>query len=423
MSNFTCKALQVQQPNALFYVASVSAEDLKTICRPLKSPKKTGGEQDAVEPQQLSKDELDQLLLSLQSPKFQKQGVDILSEKREEPYQRFLDERRSLEIANYLKESNALLPNSIILAVNTDLEESLILKRFTADLVEINLPREQSSAVILDGQHRVEAFSYLPTSVQQDFQVVVTFLIGIPFYQQAELFAVINGKQKPVNKSIIYDLLGYAPIDGDSEHKLYEGILAVSRFCGHSTRILNNANQSPWNSRIKMRGPGDSGLISQAAVVDYLTPMVQPKKYTARLKTLPVLFEFFKDSDSALCSALIIVYISAIKSAQPEQWRNENSLLWKNTGVAIMFRLLHDEIIFAGGAKEMMRSFQKIVTRWQEIPAEKLQNSPKSGGGGLQNEIYEEFRQILFTSEELNSFSERRDAIKDKLIESGGLIK
>lgn len=423
MNNFLCKALQVQQPNAIFYVASVSAEDLRTICRPLKSPKKTGGEPDAVEPQQLSKDELDQLLISLESPKFRKQGVDMLSEKREEPYQRFLDERRSLEIANYLKESNALLPNSIILAVNTDLEESLILKRIEDGLVEIDLPREQSSAVILDGQHRVEAFSYLPNSVQQDFQVVVTFLIGIPFYQQAELFAVINGKQKPVNKSIIYNLLGYAPIGGEAEHKLYEGILAVSRFCGHSTRILDNAEQSPWHSRIKMRGPGDSGLISQAAVVDYLMPMVQPKKYTARLKTLPVLFDFFKNSDAALCSALIIVYLSAIKSAQPEQWTNTNSLLWKNTGVAIVFRLLHDEIILTGDAKEMMRSFQNIVARWKKIPADKLQNSPKSGGGGIQNEIYEEFRQILFTSEELDSFPDKRDSIKNKLIESGGLIK
>lgn len=95
------------------------------------------------------------------------------------------------------------MPNSIILAVNVDLDESEVVIAKESNLVDITLPREVTSAVILDGQHRVASFRYLDARVREEFQVIVTFLIGIPFYQQAEIFAIINGKQKPVNKSII----------------------------------------------------------------------------------------------------------------------------------------------------------------------------------------------------------------------------
>src|SRR5205085_8434703 len=191
-------------------------------------------------------------------------------------YQRLLDEKRSVQIAQYIEQPWALLPNSIILAVNTEIETEEMLTLNESGTVTIKLPRSAESAVILDGQHRVAAFRYLDSRVIAELEVVVTFLIGIPFYQQAGIFAVINGKQKPVNRSIIYDLFGYAPVGSGKEEKLYEGFLAVARFCSHTARVLNEVPESPWADKIKMRGPGDVGVISQAAVVDYLAALVEP---------------------------------------------------------------------------------------------------------------------------------------------------
>src|SRR5205807_1083329 len=152
-------ALPVVQPNATFYVASIMAAELETICRPLARPSEGGlFTREVSEPVALSESQLNALVRSLQSPKFHARSIDLLSEERVQPYQRFYDEKRAVEIARYLKQPTSLLPNSIILAVNIDFDESDVVRRAGEKLVEITLPKIQESAVILDGQHRVAAF-------------------------------------------------------------------------------------------------------------------------------------------------------------------------------------------------------------------------------------------------------------------------
>jgi DGQHR domain-containing protein len=388
MGDFQCEAIQVNQPSAVFYVASVKAEDLETICRPLARPIETGlfGRETA-EPVVLSENQLSALVRSLEAREFKARSLELLSEERGQPYQRFLDEKRAVQIARYLQEPSSLLPNSIILAVNVDLDESDVLLDGGTGPLKISLPRSETSAVILDGQHRVAAFRYLDAKIRSKYELLVSFLIGIPFYQQAELFAIINGKQKPVNRSIIYDLFGYAPIGGDKEEQLYEGLMAIARFCSHVTRILNRVSESPWRSKIKMRGPGDVGIISQAAVVEYLSALVEPKTYTRRLKVLPLLYSFFKNSDPAGCASLAILYLRAVQTALPVHWRNPRSLLWKNNGVAIILRILHDDLMLAGGSDELMSAFRNIVARWKKAPEGDLSEPPKTGGGGSESTL------------------------------------
>ena len=423
MNDFKCVALRAQQTSASFFVAVVNAHDLDSICRPLQRGGESGlFDRDNSEPTSLSDFQITELVKSLESPRFQKRSADLLGEERAQPYQRFLDEKRSVEIARYLEQPSALLPNSIILAVNINYDESDVLSSESRGLYSITLPRNQNAAVILDGQHRVAALRYLSPSVRENYQVAVTFLIGIPFYQQAEIFATINGKQKAVNKSIIYDLFGYAPLGGRQEERLYEGLMAIARFCSHVTRILNTVNESPWKNKIKMRGPGDEGIISQAAVVQYMSTLVEPKAFSKRLKTFPLLYIFFKNADPATCASVIIIYLRAIEKALPESWKNARSLLWKNNGVAVIFRILHDEIILAGGAVELIDGFRKIADRWRRASLSVLDNPPKSGGGGIQNQLYDRLKTDLFTKEELNRLELDRDGLKQKLIKMGGLI-
>lgn len=424
MNDFQCSVIPVRQPSATFYVGAVKATELETICHPLT--RRAEGSllgRETSEPIVLSEGQLSALVRSLESKKFQARITELLSEEREQPYQRFLDEKRAVEIARYLQKPSSLLPNSIILAVNVDLDESDVVHGNERELVKIVLPRSENSAVILDGQHRVAAFRYVDEQMRRGYEILVAFLIGIPFYQQAELFAIINGKQKPVNRSIIYDLFGYAPIGGDNEEQLYEGLMAVSRFCSHVTRILNRFPESPWQSKIKMRGPGDEGIISQAAVVEYLSALVEPKTLTRHLKVLPVLYSFFKESDPAGCAALLILYLRAIQTALLEPWQNPKSLLWKNNGVAVIFRILHDDLMLTGGTDELMNSFRSIVTRWKKAPQQDIKEPPKTGGGGVQNQLYDRFKEAMFSARELQQLTEMRERLKDNLVAIGGLVR
>lgn len=424
MSDFQCSVIPVRQPNVSFYVGAVKATELETICRPLTRPAEGGLlRRETSEPIELSEGQLSALVRSLGSKKFQMRVTELLSEEREQPYQRFLKEKRAIEIAQYLQQPSSLLPNSIILAVNVDLDEGDVVRSNERELAKIVLPRSENSAVILDGQHRVAAFRYLDEQIRRTYELIVTFLIGIPFYQQAELFAIINGKQKAVNRSIINDLFGYAPIGGNNEELLYEGLMAVSRFCSHVARILNRVSESPWQSKIKMRGPGDEGIISQAAVVEYLSALIEPKTLTKRLKVLPVLYAFFKESDPAGCAALLILYLRAIQTALPEHWQNPKSLLWKNNGVAVTLRVLHDDLILAGGTDELKNTFQHLVARWKKAPQQDIKEPPKTGGGGVQNQLYDRFKEAMYSTKELQRLTEMREHLEKNLIAIGGLVR
>jgi DGQHR domain-containing protein len=424
MAEFQCLSLEVRQPSATFYVASVKAGDLEKICRPLRRPAELGlFSREMSAPVALKEEQLAGLVRSLNSPKFKSRTSDVLSDDREQPYQRFLDERRAVEISRYLQQPSALLPNSIILAVNVDFDESEVISKQKDGFVRIHLPQSESSAVILDGQHRVAALRYLETPQREDFELVVTFLVGIPFYQQAEIFAIINGKQKPVNKSIIFDLFGYTPSGSASEEELYEGLMAVARFCSHVTRILNVVEESPWASKIKMRGPGDIGIISQAAVVEYLTALVEPKTFSARLKILPLLYAFFKKSDPAGCASLLIVYLRAIQTALPEEFNNPKTLFWKNNGVAVILRILHDHLMLKGSVDSLMGDFKEIVERWRKAPRADIMEPPKSGGGGVQNQLYQKFQASMFDATEITAFGMLREDLKQQLVGTGALIR
>ncbi len=420
---FRAPILRVSQPAATFYVATVPVNDLLCICRPLYKPVETGVfARESFQPVELKEDQLDKLISALDSPKFQRRAEELLSEEPRQQYQRFVDAKRAQKIAEYLEQPDALLPNSIILAVDLGFDEPEIIKSGANGHLTIVLPREEKSAVILDGQHRVEGFRYLKNEIRSRMSVVVTFLVEIPFYQQAEIFAVINGRQKPVNRSIIFDLFGYAPLGGTKDEKLYEGLMAVSRFCSHVARILNRFEESPWQAKIKMRGPGDVGLISQAAVVEYLAALVEPKTFTRRLKVLPLLYSFFKESDPAGCASLLILYIRAIQAALVDQFANSRSLLWKNNGVAVIMRILHDDILLAGGPEQLMDSYKLVVERWRKAPPDDVANPPKTGGGGIQNDLYAKFRAEMFTPKEIEKLGVMQNTLKEKLIGMGGLI-
>lgn len=199
--------------------------------------------------------------------------------------------------------------------------------------------------------------------------------------------------------------------------------MGIARFCSHVTRILNRFKESPWQSKIKMRGPGDEGIISQAAVVEYLSALVEPKTYTRRLKVLPVLYSLFKESDPAGCASLTILYLRAIQTALPEHWGNPKSLLWKNNGVAVIFRILHDDAILAGGNEELMNGFRTIIARWKKAPLQELIEPPKTGGGGVQNQLYDKFKSAMFSRMELQRLTAMTDRMKEELARIGGLVR
>lgn len=381
-------ALPARQKGSVLYVAVIDAAQLIEICSGLRAStaqEATNGVRsfDTVEDSQ-------RLAEALNEPAFAKEVVFAQEDAYDDdqPYQRIFDEARVKNIASYLREEDAMLPNAIILATRDDVEVTM---QPDGDLVRLELKWEEGAKPlnIIDGQHRVEGLRLLVNDSPKEyakFGVPVTLLIDLPFWIQAQLFAVVNGRQKQVSRSRVYDLLGYLPMtDKDARNRAYQGEMALHRFCHYAIKVLNQSEKSPWKSRIKMRGSG-SGVVTQAALVDHLTIYLKPKKDRADTKVFPVLYSYYRNSDVVGLAKLLIVYFVGLERAHPNFWKTDealkSSLFGKTNGVAVMLQVLHNLILVAGGANKLQLAF--VIDNWKKVEPALLAKPPSGGSKGYQ---------------------------------------
>ena len=167
--------------------------------------------------------------------------------------QRPLNEKRLKAIANFIMSDEMSFPTSILIAANIDSDGKIIEdveKRWDikptdfSDVYTLIIP-ENVSSLIIDGQHRLNAFNYADSSCK-DIELVCSIFLDLPNPYQAYLFATINGNQKRVDKSLALELFGY---DVDNEPQDTWSPEKLSVFL---TRKLNFSKKSPLYQRIKL---------------------------------------------------------------------------------------------------------------------------------------------------------------------------
>jgi DGQHR domain-containing protein len=425
MATISLQVLKVQQRDTTFYITRVAAKDFASLCSGLRaSPyRETSLDEIGVH----NPEDARQLVKALEDSAFAKEvmALQATSYDEDDPYQRILDNARVKEIARYLSEEDSILPNSVILAAREDVQVTLDAN--SALVIDWEPSSVTEPFNIIDGQHRVEGMKLIaeqrPTEYQ-DFEVAVTILVDLPFYVQAELFSVINGRQKPVSRSRIYDLLGYMPVkDPDTRRQAYLGEMAVQRFCHDAVKVLNSSAKSPWHQRIKMRGTGE-GVITQAALIDHLSAYIVPKKERANMSYLPLLYSYFKDSDIVSLARLLVMYFLGISLAWPKQWETpealSSSLFGKTNGVAVMFAVLHDLIVDSGDVGSL--EIEAVKKRWSVVPAPLITDPPPGGSKGIQAEITAKVVRAMFGDDYDTKLRKRVEQFKPRLREIGGLL-
>jgi DGQHR domain-containing protein len=134
---------------------------------------------------------------------------------------------------------------------------------------QIEIPIVPVSAQVIDGQHRLGG---LQSAMEIDPNignrtVLVSFTIGLTTKEAAEIFLNINTEQKPVPKSLIYDLFGV--VESDKEH-------AVNRAKDIATE-LNENEESPYYKLIKFPGsPNGYGIVDLSSFVSTLKNYLKP---------------------------------------------------------------------------------------------------------------------------------------------------
>lgn len=222
--------------------------------------------------------------------------------------QRLMNPKRLQMIADYINRPDAAFPNSIILAANFRKEDGLIEdddfeieegqreaagRSWSVDQQDdgcciLRIPTKEKLAAIIDGQHRLFAFvSARPQRL--DMNLICSIFIDLPKPYQAQLFATINSTQKPVDKSLTYELFGYN-IEEEDEKFWSPDKLAV-----FLARKLSTDEKSPLKGRIVIAPKKDDALakmsagalwkVSTAVVVEGIMRLItsNPKKDTANL--------------------------------------------------------------------------------------------------------------------------------------------
>lgn len=231
--------------------------------------------------------------------------------------QRGLRKDRLKEIGSYLKGETAgppVLPNTIIVSLSNA-------SQFQDGEIHI-ANRPSAEAFVLDGQHRLWAFLD-KWSGSIDFDVVVSAFVDLEDKFKALIFRTINGEQRKINPSLVYDLIpmlrgeDWVKFEDQRAHDLVEE--------------LNTNPESPWYDKIAMVG-GANRIISQSSFITAIKKLLKADHIFAAKDP-----DFF---EAAIQGELLLLYSKLMADTYPRQWDNKDYLLCKYVGVSATFNLL-----------------------------------------------------------------------------------
>lgn len=185
--------------------------------------------------------------------------------------QRMLSTIRLQSIEAYVLKGNIFYTPFLINWTNNDFPINI-----DTDNNTIEIPIIASSAQILDGQHRMAGLSRAMNKKDDigDKKVLVILTNELETEQAAKIFLNINTEQKPVQKSLIYDLFGLINKD-DLDMPIVRANDIV--------HYLNESSDSPYYNLIKMPGVGRGiGCIDMSTVVTSLKEKITPQGVFSR---------------------------------------------------------------------------------------------------------------------------------------------
>ena len=291
--------------------------------------------------------------------KYYQRRIDLSRIKKIEDFiiDSILDERDGIILAT-------LFPSSMILAINDD-ENEVKTDADNPEACDITL---KSNVFIVDGQHRMLALKRVYQKLldrqvdltDDERQYVInyiehykfncTILVNYDLWEQGQVFINVNFKQKPVNKSLYYEIFGSEYRESRSDWKRNQTYLAHCL-----ARSLNENPESPYCGKVKMLGTG-KGYISQAFVVESLLQHFR-KDGIWEYNTLGSI----EDVDIAYYSTELVSYFHTIHKLFIDYWPkgegSEATRICKSTAFGAFGRLMKDVRTYA--APSLVRALKE----------------------------------------------------------------
>jgi DGQHR domain-containing protein len=316
--------------------------------------------------------------------------------------QRRIQLTRLKNIANYIQKEDGMFANTILISLNkkispsseNDLNKiesndeflSIISNPIDRNVKSIEFDTDNIVAYIIDGQHRLASFAYIDERYKQEliseFELPVTVFCDLEFPIQADLFGTINSTQKAVNKSLLYDL---------TEYKDDYNIL---KRCHSYAKWFNEKEKSPLKGEIKMLGVGQ-GSLSQSAFIDSILIYMKEKGQK----------NFMYTNSNQNNIDLLYNYFVALKEIYILEWEDVvNYRFLKANGFGALMRFMFVAyFVFKSNSKEFSKiNLHSIFHKIKKYITFHTNDFPKTGGAGLQVQLYKKLCNAAFFNMTLN---------------------
>lgn len=159
-------------------------------------------------------------------------------------YQRMINKNRLRRIRSYIEDGGAFPTNIVVSLDKTPLFEKVQQsgEQNIATLGWLDLKPSYKSAWIIDGQHRL--FAYSGSSKVRSGRLSVLAFDNLPASRQAEMFIDINAQQKSVKQALLQEL--YAELHWESDDPLVRVNAIVSKI----VQVLESSHDSPFFGRV-----------------------------------------------------------------------------------------------------------------------------------------------------------------------------
>lgn len=162
-------------------------------------------------------------------------------------YQRMIKKSRLNKIKKYIDEGG-IFPTNIVLGLDTSRKSARFdlgpqqMRSSTVRFGTLHLSSAYKSAWIIDGQHRLYAYSGHEKADSACLQVIA--FDGLPASDQAQLFIDINNEQKSVKRNLLHELYAELNWNADDEEKRIRAIISKA------IQIINESEESQLYNRI-----------------------------------------------------------------------------------------------------------------------------------------------------------------------------
>lgn len=338
-------------------------------------------------------------------------------------YQRRLDPNKLKKIQKYIinsildehegKSMATIFPSSMILATEWNGER---------DNETIDLQFDENVYVV-DGQHRLMAMKQVYEDLSkpelfknEDINIVLqyletykfncTILINYDLWEQGQVFANVNFTQKPVNRSLYYEIFGTEYIENAKDWSKNYIYLAHQL-----TKFMNEEQASPYFGKIKMLGTGE-GYVSQAFFVEALTRHFKRGRIWCNIPENSESAMYFLDN----IKVELLSYFKAASFSMSKYWgsivNGKLNFICKTNGTGAFLRLLEDiHIAIYDDLKDSIISeskgffcdeyYKKAIEMLKPIAniQDKLfgpdSNYGGTGGKGLEVKLYNDMKRQL----------------------------